>query len=73
MAVGFGPVLAGIFCNMTGSWWPIAVMVVVYSAIGLISALLMPEVRDRDLSILEDAAEDKSAALGVNNKHRVIS
>jgi len=48
-------------------------MVVVYSAIGLISALLMPEVRDRDLSILEDAAEDKSAALGVNNKHRVIS
>lgn len=73
VAVGFGPVLAGIFCNMTGSWWPIAVMVVVYSAIGLISALLMPEVRDRDLSILEDAAEDKSAALGVNNKHRVIS
>ncbi len=73
VAVGFGPVLAGIFCNMTGSWWPIAVMVVVYSAIGLISALLMPEVRDRDLSILEDAAEDKSAAPCVNNKHRVIS
>ncbi len=73
VAVGFGPVLAGIFCNMTGSWWPIAVMMVVYSVIGLISALLMPEVRDRDLSILEDAAEDKSAALGINNKHRAIS
>ncbi len=73
VAVGFGPVLAGIFCNMTGSWWPIAVMVVVYSVIGLISALLMPEVRDRDLSILGDAAEDKAAALGMNNKHRVIS
>ena len=57
VAVGFGPVLAGIFCNMTGSWWPIVVMMVVYSLIGLISAILMPEVRDRDLSLAEDAAE----------------
>ncbi|POZ18756.1 MFS transporter [Lelliottia aquatilis] len=57
VAVGFGPVLAGIFCNMTGSWWPIVVMMVVYSVIGLISAVLMPEVRDRDLSLAEDAAE----------------
>lgn len=73
VAVGFGPVLAGIFCNMTGSWWPIVAMVVVYSLIGLISALLMPEVCDRDLSILDDAAEDKSAALGINSKHRAIN
>ncbi|HCT3169501.1 TPA: MHS family MFS transporter [Enterobacter asburiae] len=57
VAVGFGPVLAGIFCNMTGSWWPIVVMLVAYSAIGLISAILMPEVRDRDLSAAQDAAE----------------
>jgi MHS family metabolite:H+ symporter-like MFS transporter len=42
-------VLAGIFCNMTGSWWPIVVMLVAYSVIGLVSAILMPEVRDRDL------------------------
>ena len=48
VAVGFGPVLAGIFCNMTGSWMPIVVMLVCYSIIGLISAILMPEVRDRD-------------------------
>lgn len=58
VAVGFGPVLAGIFCNMTGSWWPIVVMMVVYSVIGLVSALLMPEVRDRDLSLAQDAAEE---------------
>lgn len=57
VAVGFGPVLAGIFCNMTGSWWPIVAMLVVYSAIGLVSAILMPEVRDRDLSAAQDAAE----------------
>jgi MHS family metabolite:H+ symporter-like MFS transporter len=57
VAVGFGPVLAGIFCNMTGSWWPIVAMVICYSLIGLFSAVLMPEVRDRDLSLPQDAAE----------------
>lgn len=57
VAVGFGPVLAGIFCNMTGSWWPIVAMLVAYSTIGLLSAILMPEVRDRDLSAAQDAAE----------------
>ncbi|EOF9297003.1 MFS transporter [Enterobacter bugandensis] len=57
VAVGFGPVLAGIFCNTTGSWWPIVAMLVAYSVIGLVSAFLMPEVRDRDLSAAEDAAE----------------
>ncbi|MCT4703988.1 MHS family MFS transporter [Enterobacteriaceae bacterium H20N1] len=62
IAVGFGPVLAGIFVNMTGSWWPIVVMMIAYSAIGLISAIVMPEVKDRDLSELEDAAEAKGAS-----------
>ncbi|SNY70051.1 MFS transporter [Enterobacter sp. CC120223-11] len=57
VAVGFGPLLAGIFCNITGGWWPIVVMIVCYSVIGLISALVMPEVRDRDLSLPQDAAE----------------
>lgn len=57
VAVGLGPVLAGIFCNMTGSWWPIVAMLICYSSIGLLSALLMPEVRDRDLSLLDDAAD----------------
>lgn len=32
------------------------------SLIGLVSALLMPEVKDRDLSILEDAAEINKTA-----------
>ena len=34
-------------------------MIMAYSVIGLISALKMPEVKDRDLSALEDAAEDQ--------------
>ncbi len=50
---------AGIFCTMTESRYPIAIMIMAYSVIGLISALKMPEVRDRDLSALEDAAEDQ--------------
>ncbi|HFE3154751.1 TPA: MFS transporter, partial [Escherichia coli] len=41
------------------SWYPIAIMIMAYSVIGLISALKMPEVKDRDLSALQDAAEDQ--------------
>ncbi|MBF2788711.1 MULTISPECIES: MFS transporter [Enterobacter] len=73
VAVGFGPVLAGIFCNMTGSWWPIVAMLVAYSAIGLVSAILMPEVRDRDLSAAQDAAEsapEESVSYGAVSSRR---
>ena len=73
VAVGFGPVLAGIFCNMTGSWWPIVAMLVAYSAIGLVSAILMPEVRDRDLSAAQDAAEsapEESVGYGAVSSRR---
>ena len=73
VAVGFGPVQAGIFCNMTGSWWPIVAMLVAYSAIGLVSAILMPEVRDRDLSAAQDAAEsapEESVGYGAVSSRR---
>jgi len=71
VAVGFGPVLAGIFCNMTGSWWPIVAMMIVYSVIGLVSAILMPEVRDRDLSLREDAAEKTAQQKVAGVRHPV--
>lgn len=73
VAVGFGPVLAGIFCNMTGSWWPMVAMLVAYSVIGLVSAFLMPEVRDRDLSAAQDAAEvapEESVSYGAVSSRR---
>ena len=57
IAVGFGPILAGIFCNMVNDWWPIVVMIIIYSCIGLVSAIFMPEVKDRNLADLKDAAE----------------
>ncbi|HBS5675912.1 MFS transporter [Klebsiella sp. 141240] len=70
VAVGFGPVLAGIFCNVTGSWWPIVAMLICYSAIGLISSLLMPEVCDRDLSLDHDAADAGTRqALNANGQY----
>lgn len=64
VAVGFGPVLAGIFCNVTGSWWPMVAMMMCYSVIGLLSALLMPEVCDRDLSLPNDCAERQATIAG---------
>ena len=70
VAVGFGPLLAGIFCNATGSWWPIVAMLIGYSLVGLISALLMPEVKDRDLSLAEDAAEPAHQAHAAGNPLR---
>ena len=60
IAVGFGPILAGIFCKMVDDWWPIVAMIIVYSCIGLVSAILMPEVKDRDLADLNDAADSKN-------------
>lgn len=64
IAVGFGPVLAGIFCDMTDSWWPIAVMMMVYSLVGLVAAIMMPEVCDRCLNIAQDAADTPAQSHG---------
>ncbi|MET4926015.1 MFS transporter [Streptomyces sp. PSRA5] len=55
LATAVGPVIAASLTAVTGSWWPIAAMLVVYSAITLTSALLSPETRGRDLVRLEDA------------------
>jgi MHS family metabolite:H+ symporter-like MFS transporter len=56
LATAIGPVLAATLVAVTGQWWPLAAMVVGYSAITLVSALAAPEVRGRDLVRLEDAA-----------------
>jgi MHS family metabolite:H+ symporter-like MFS transporter len=56
LTTAIGPVLAATLTALTGSWWPIAAMLAVYSLITLISAALAPETRGRDLVRLEDAA-----------------
>lgn len=55
LATAVGPVLAASLTAATGSWWPIAAMLVGYSLITFVSALLAPETRGRDLGVLEDA------------------
>lgn len=55
LATAIGPLLAATLTAVTGSWWPIAAMLVVYSLITLVSAVISPEVRGRDLVRLEDA------------------
>ncbi|MEV7085366.1 MFS transporter [Streptomyces sp. NPDC093085] len=55
LATAIGPVVAATLTAVTGSWWPIAAMLVVYSLITLVSAYLAPETRGRDLVRMEDA------------------
>jgi MFS transporter, MHS family, metabolite:H+ symporter len=56
LTTAIGPVLAATLTAVTGSWWPIAAMLVAYSLITLVSSYFAPETRGRDLVKLEDAA-----------------
>jgi MHS family metabolite:H+ symporter-like MFS transporter len=55
LATAIGPILAATLTAATGSWWPIAAMLIVYSLITLVSAVIAPETRGRDLVQLQDA------------------
>jgi MHS family metabolite:H+ symporter-like MFS transporter len=55
LATAIGPVLAATLTAITGQWWPLAAMLIGYSAISLVSAIISPETRGRDLVKLEDA------------------
>ncbi|WP_319458176.1 MULTISPECIES: MFS transporter [unclassified Mycobacterium] len=55
LATAIGPILAASLTAATGSWWPIAAMLIVYSLITLVSAVIAPETRGRDLVQLQDA------------------
>ncbi|MGB8380459.1 MAG: MFS transporter [Dermatophilaceae bacterium] len=55
VATGAGPVIAAAFTAMTGSWWPLAAMIIFFTASALIAAWIMPEVAGRDLHAYEDA------------------
>lgn len=70
-ATGLGPLLAGIFCQLTGSWYPIFIMLIGYSCIGLLSSCVMPEVSDRDLTDLANATESKQ--LNKRNIDRAVN
>ncbi|RUR03057.1 MFS transporter [Labedella endophytica] len=55
LATAIGPVLAATLTAVTGEWWPLAAMLIGYSAITLVTAIVAPEVKGRDLVRIEDA------------------
>ncbi|MCS4275324.1 MHS family metabolite:H+ symporter-like MFS transporter [Mycetocola sp. BIGb0189] len=56
IAAGIGPVVAAWLVALTESWWPIAAMMIGYSVVALVAAIVSPETRGRDLTDLRDAA-----------------
>nr|WP_295974631.1 MFS transporter [uncultured Bacillus sp.] len=56
IATGFGPVIAAsVVAAFTGSWVPIAIMIIVFSLSSFISAYVSIDTTGRDLNELEDA------------------
>lgn len=55
LATAIGPVLAAALTVAVGAWWPIAVLIVAFSAFTLLGSVLVPEVGGRDLEDLRDA------------------
>lgn len=54
---GLAPMIAaGLLAVFTSSWWPIAGMMVLYSAIAFVATFFAPETKGRDLTLVEDAA-----------------
>ena len=53
---GLAPIIAaGLLALFTNSWWPVAGMMVVYSAIAFVATFFAPETKGRDLTLVEDA------------------
>ena len=56
VATGFGPIIAAAWVSSTlGSWWPIALMVIVFSLASFMGAFVSEEMTGRDLNELDDA------------------
>ncbi|QHK20077.1 MFS transporter [Pseudarthrobacter psychrotolerans] len=53
---GLAPIIAaGLLALFTNSWWPVAGMMVLYSAIAFVATFFAPETKGRDLTLVEDA------------------
>jgi MFS transporter, MHS family, metabolite:H+ symporter len=56
IATGFGPLIAaGWVSATTGSWWPIAIMIIIFSLSSFWSAYVSEDITGRDLNDLDDA------------------
>lgn len=58
VATGFGPlVAASLVSAATGSWWPIAIMIIIFSLIDFVSAYASVDPTGRDLNDINDAMD----------------
>ena len=54
---GLAPLAAGaLLVAFSNSWWPIAGLMMLYSAVAFVATFFAPETNDRDLTLVEDAA-----------------
>lgn len=56
VATGFGPIIAAALVATTvGSWWPLAIMIIVFSLASFFGAYFSEDTTGRDLNALDDA------------------
>ncbi|KMO87752.1 MFS transporter [Megasphaera cerevisiae DSM 20462] len=56
VATGFGPIIAAALVAATvGSWWPLAIMIIVFSLASFFGAYFSEDTTGRDLNALDDA------------------
>jgi MHS family metabolite:H+ symporter-like MFS transporter len=56
IAGGFAPLIGSLLLMATdNAWWPISVYVAILAGVGFFAALVTPETRGRDLTLLHDA------------------
>ena len=59
---GLAPVIAAsLVAAITGTWWPVALVLILFAACGLVGALAAPETRGRDLNSEIDAIDEVAA------------
>ncbi|WCE40685.1 MFS transporter [Brevibacterium sp. BDJS002] len=58
---GLAPVIAAsLVAVITDSWWPVAIVLILFASCGLVGAWFAPETRGRDLTAEADAVDDRS-------------
>ncbi|WP_240372371.1 MFS transporter [Brevibacterium zhoupengii] len=58
---GLAPVIAAsLVAVITDSWWPVAIVLILFAGCGLVGAWFAPETRGRDLTTEADAVDDRS-------------
>ena len=59
---GLAPVIAAaLVAVITDSWWPVAIVLILFAGCGLLGALFAPETRGRDLTTEVDAVDESRA------------